>query len=230
MKTTTFVSKPSTGKRYQPSLRHRAASRAGGKATATEPLARLKSLVPGLLGTGKGLGISFVYQDEETRQWAKAICRSIAKLAGDEGVRPSWWRIQDLSTPGILAGAVSTAVRADLVVVAARSEGLPLPFYVWVNMWWPHKSQSPGALLALIGTSAEFVSRGGRVGDYLREVSQQARMDFLILERALTIPVNGQIAPTNHNFKPLNGDARNVSETPALTWTAEPKPDLQRGN
>src|SRR5258705_6137841 len=173
MKTTTFVSKPSTGKRYQPSLRHRAASRAGGQAAATEPLARLKSLVPGLLGTGKGLGISFVYQDEETRQWAKAICQSIAKLAGDEGVRPSWWRMQDLSAPGILAGAVSTAVRADLVVVAARSEGLPLPFYVWVNMWWPHKSQTPGALLALIGKSAGFVSRGGKVGGYLREVSQQ---------------------------------------------------------
>src|SRR5256885_4320620 len=130
MKTvTTIAPKHLRGRRPQSNVGHPTIVRS--VASASEPLARLKRLVPGLLGTGQGLGISLVYQDEETRKWAKAACKEIAKLAGEEGIRPSWWRMEDLSVPGILAGAVSTAVRADLIVVATRAEGLPLPFYVW---------------------------------------------------------------------------------------------------
>jgi len=168
------------------------------------------------VGTGKGLGISFIFQDEETRQWAKEAYRNIIQLAGEEGLRPSWWRIEDLTVPGILAGAVSTAVRADLIVVAAREEGLPLPFYVWVNMWWPHKSHTPGGLLALIGTNGAPLSRGGRVGNYLREVSQQARLEFFLLERPLTSATKTRIGRANRGMKPLNGQLLPLSKVVAL--------------
>src|SRR5438477_4212268 len=126
------AAKPATGKRLQPNLSHGTTRRKLLPTPGSEPSVRLKSLVQSLLGSGKGLAISFVYQDEQTHQWANEMCKTIVKLTGTEGVRPSWCRIDDLSAPGILAGAVSTPVRADLIVVATRAEGLPLPFYVWV--------------------------------------------------------------------------------------------------
>jgi len=112
-----------------------------------------------------------------TSAWRRSI-------AGSEGVRASWWKIADLSAPGILAGAVSSAVRADIIVIASRGEGLPLPFYVWVNLWWPHRPESAGTLVALIGTPQPKALRAGPVGEYLSVVAQQTRMSFLKAEKA----------------------------------------------
>jgi hypothetical protein len=154
-------------------------------ASCAEQFARFDKLVSSLRGTRKGPRIVFVYQDDEARVWAKEISERIAVLAGNEGVQASWWRISDLTAPGILAGAVSSALRADLIVVASRAEGLSFPFYVWVNLWWPNRSESPGALVALVGVAARTASRSDRIGDYLRVVAEQARMSFLSLERPL---------------------------------------------
>jgi hypothetical protein len=217
MKTRTINGpKRSNDNGYRANVNARTTSSSPPSPSGSEPLARLESLVRGLVGTGKGLGISFIFQDEETRQWAKEAYRKIVKLAGAEGLRPSWWRIEDLSVPGILAGAVSTAVRADIIVVATREEGLPLPFYVWVNMWWPHKSHTSGGLLALIGTNGAVLSRGGRVGKYLREVSQQARLEFFLLERPLTPATKTRIGPANRPVKALNGQPLPLSKVAAL--------------
>jgi len=156
-----------------------------------EPLVRLDQRVRGLLGSGSGPSITFLYEDEQMREWAKEVHERMESLAGSEGVRASWWRISELSAPGILAGAVSTAVRADIIVVASRPAGMPLPFYVWVNLWWPHRPELGGTLVALIGNPKEAKPRLGRVGNYLRMVAQQSRMDFLSLER----PVAGHSQP-----------------------------------
>ena len=151
-----------------------------------EQLARLDKLVRSLRGARKGPRIIFVYQDDEARAWAKELSERIETLAGDEGVQASWWKISDLTAPGILAGAVSSALRADLIVVASRAEGLSFPFYVWVNLWWPNRSESPGALVALVGVPERTASRSDRIGDYLRVVAEQARMNFLSVERPVT--------------------------------------------
>jgi len=101
--------------------------------------------------------------------------------------------IADLSAPGILAGAVSSAVRADIIVVASRGEGLPLPFYVWVNLWWPHRPDSAGTLVALVGQPEPRASRAGPVGDYLSVVAQQTRMSFLKAEKGNVVNGNHRI-------------------------------------
>ena len=152
-------------------------------APAQDSFARLDKIVRGLLGSGQGPTITFVYENNETREWARELHHRIANLAGSEGVRASWWKIDDLSAPGILAGAVSSAVRADIIVIASRGEGLPLPFYVWVNLWWPHRPEVPGTLVALIGRSEPKAPRAGPVGDYLRVVAQQTRMVFFKAEK-----------------------------------------------
>jgi len=144
---------------------------------------RLDKLAATLAGSSNGPKIAFVYQDDECHAWAKEISQRIIRLTGGQSERTSWWKISDLTAPGILAGAVSSALRADLIVVASYAQGLPLPFYVWVNLWWPNRSESPGALLAMTGVGAQKLSRADRIGDYLRVVAEQAHMNFLLLEK-----------------------------------------------
>ena len=56
-----------------------------------------------------------------------------------------------MSDPAVLAGAVSKAMRADVIMVAIRAtEGFPLPFYVWVGSWLPHRLRGKGELVALV--------------------------------------------------------------------------------
>ncbi len=162
-----------------------------------ESTAALDTLVAGVSGSKRGPRITLIYQDEEARGWARVISQSITKLAG-EGVQLSWWKIGDLTAPGILAGAVSSALRADLIVVASRAEGLPLPFYVWVNLWWPNRSEIPGALIAVVGVPERNASRSEKIGDYLRVVAEQARMKFLCIEKPVSASTHKEVRYQTH--------------------------------
>ena len=139
---------------------------------------------------GHSLQISMIYDDAETRQWARDVYERLEKVAGTNGVRATWWKMSDLSAPGVLAGAVSTAMRANVIVVSTlASEGLSLPFYVWAETWLPHRLPGPGALVALLGASEQPVSQqpvfgAGRVKEYLRAVAREGRMDFVVEERS----------------------------------------------
>jgi hypothetical protein len=132
---------------------------------------------------GYALNVTVLYEDEETRQWAMETHQRVASVAGPEGLKTTWWRISDLSQPGVLAGAVSTAMRADVLIVASHAaEGLPLPFYVWVEQWMPHRLQPAGALIALLPKKQKGDSRAGRLEEYLRAAARQSRLDFLVKE------------------------------------------------
>ena len=146
----------------------------------SEQITRLDKLVADSSAAGYGLNITIVYEDAATRKWAREVYERAANLAGTDAVRATWWKITDLSEPGVLAGAVSTAMRSDVILVAGRAaEGLPLPFYVWVNSWLTHRVPRAGAVVALLGTPAAQSSHSGRVTDYLREVARQGKMDFV---------------------------------------------------
>ncbi len=135
-------------------------------------------------GSGSPVNLVMIYEDDETREWTKQIHDRVLKLAGEQGVRPTWWRLHNLEEPGVLAAAVSTAMRADVVVVAVRAmEGLPLSFYTWASSWTNHRLQINGALVGLLGTQRNVNGRASRVGDYLRTVARQARLDFILEQR-----------------------------------------------
>ena len=86
----------------------------------------------------------------------------------------------------MLAGAVSKAMRADVIVVATRAtEGFPLPFYVWVSSWLPHHVRGNGTLVAVTATPKQPPFRRNRAVDYLRAVAWRAGMRFQITERSL---------------------------------------------
>jgi hypothetical protein len=150
------------------------------------PIPRLDRTPAGSAEAKYSLNVVVVYEDSLARQWAMGVYERVAKVVGHSGVQTSWWQISDLCEPGVLAGAVSTALRADVVVVSIRAvDGLPLPFYVWVREWLPNRVSSAGALIALLPAPKKSDSRSGRVGQYLRAVAAQGRMDFLSEEREL---------------------------------------------
>jgi hypothetical protein len=135
---------------------------------------------------GFGLNMVLVYEDAQTRQWAREVYDRAASTAGSECVRATWWKMGDLCEPGVLAGAASTAMRADFIVIATRAaEGLPLPVYFWVKQWLPHRCQRVGALVALLGIPQGNGSKPGRVGEYLRGIAAVGRLDFQVQERKL---------------------------------------------
>jgi hypothetical protein len=184
---------------YPNGLRISSPKPVNGKVSAqnSREFTRLEKLAATLTGNANGPKIVFLYQDHESHCWAKKVSEKITRLTGGQGQRTSWWKINDLTAPGILAGAVSSALRADLIVVATQAQGLPLPFYVWVNLWWPNKSEAPGALLAITGAPDQILSRADRIGDYLRVVAEQAHMNFLLLEKRT--PGSKKSLPNNAN-------------------------------
>lgn len=145
---------------------------------------RLDKVVSGLPGAGYGLNLTLVYEDPVTSKWARTVFERAEKLVGAAAMRSTWWKVSELSNPGVLAGAVSQAMRADLIVVSLRAtEGLPLPFYVWVNSWLPHHLAGGSALVALLDAVEHPNAESGRVSQYLRAVARQGRMHFFLEEQ-----------------------------------------------
>jgi len=158
------------------------------RALVPEKVASLDELAIASPESGKGLNVALVYQDTETRKWAREVYERFVDLAAKEAVRPTWWKLSNLSEPGVLAGAVSMAMRADVIVVCVRAaEGLPLPFYVWVDAWVPYRLQATGALVALLGTSRNQRVPSKRVREHLRAVARESHLEFLIEQRHLPL-------------------------------------------
>jgi len=148
------------------------------------PSVSLEKLVTGLPTAEYVLNATVIYDDPQTRKWAGDVYQRVESVAGEKAVRGTWWKLSDLAEPGVLAGAVSTAMRSDMIVMAVQSsEGLPLPFYFWVNSWLPHRVQAGGALIALLGAPCPRNAESGRLQKFLRTVARRARMDLLVAER-----------------------------------------------
>lgn len=148
------------------------------------PLLREQAAVAS--GPESDLAVTVIYQDDVTRQWALEVCERVAGVVGRAALNVRWWKLDDLSQPAVLAGAVSTALRADVLMVAIRaSEGFPLPFCIWVNSWLPHRPAGKAALVALISLPECPSLALDRGREYLRAVARQGRLDFVLEERRL---------------------------------------------
>jgi hypothetical protein len=161
-------------------------------------LSRLDKIVTVSPDAKSDLSVTMLYEDDETREWAREAFNRVVKLAGEQPVRPTWWRLSNLGQPGVLAAASSTAMRADVIVIAVRAaEGLPLPFYAWTSAWSPNRLQLNGVLVAMLGAPHAKNERSGRVGDFLRTIAKQSRLHLLIEQRSC--------APAQH----VNGHSSN---------------------
>src|SRR5215472_8690998 len=91
------------------------------------PSVSLEKLVTGLPTADYVLNATVIYDDPQTRKWVSDVYQRVEAVAGEKAVRGTWWKLSDLAEPGVLAGAVSTAMRSDMIIMAVRSsEGLPL--------------------------------------------------------------------------------------------------------
>jgi len=152
--------------------------------TVSEQNTRLNKLNIDSLATEYGLNVVVLYEDAETRNWAREIYERAAGVAGPENTRTTWWKIDELSSPAVLAGAISTSMRADVIVVAARAaEALPMSFYVWAENWMPHRLPAAGALIGLLSSPEAGNAEQARLRQYLRSVARQGRMDLLLEDR-----------------------------------------------
>src|SRR5690242_4889076 len=159
---------------------------------ASESINRLEKFIATSSKDGSSFNVALIYEDAQTREWSRETFERISKVAGEQGIRPTWWNLNNLGDPGVLAAAVSTAMRADIIVLAAQAgEGMPLPFYTWINAWLPNRFHSGGILAALLGKTERSGARPLRVGEYLREVARQGRMSFLLETRKLLVDANG---------------------------------------
>ena len=135
------------------------------------------------------LNVCVVYQDPFTHNWADEFCGRVAKLVNADALRATWWNLTDMSEPAVLAGAVSTALRADVLVLAVHAaEGFPLPFYVWAHSWVPHRPQGTAAVVALLAVPKRPSPEVDRAREYLRGVADEARLEFFAHERKTPEP------------------------------------------
>jgi hypothetical protein len=173
---------------------------------ASASINQLEKLLTISAKDGSPLNVALIYEDAQTREWAREAYERVTKLAEEQGVRPTWWNLDNLGEPGVLAAAVSTAMRADVIVLAARAgEGMPLAFYTWINAWLPNRFFSGGALVALLGKTQHSGARRARLGEYLREVARQGRMNFVLETRKLETGTNGSNGHAHLNGR--NGSA-----------------------
>jgi hypothetical protein len=173
--------------------------------------------------TTRAKNVLIVYQDHQTREWAANFCPG--KLAGCENLRCTWWNVNDLSEPGVLAGAVSTAIRADIIIVAALAAScLPFPFYVWVNSWLPHRHITDGKLITLVDVAENKQKNSQRDRNYFRTLARRGNFS-LTEEICLAEPIrNGncqekcahapKLAPLNCRHKGLG--SRQINSTAVL--------------
>jgi hypothetical protein len=175
----------------------------------------LRPLTPAAPRAKRVINFTVVYEDDAMREWARGTCEQMFAGAGGEEVQSTWWRLDGLSDPAVLAGAVSKAMRADVIVVAIRvTEGFPLPFYVWVGSWLPHRMQREGKLVALTSAAKPRGSHSNRVVEYLRTVAQRAGMHFSLQERTLTFEARDILEERGIRRRPATMPP--PSETPAL--------------
>jgi hypothetical protein len=96
-----------------------------------------------------------------------------------------------LRDPDLFRAAAAAATRADWVIFSAHG-GLELPPVVqkWIQSWSSRKVNSTSAIVALVGVANDAVKGLTPIHNYLREVAQQAGMDYFpqVLEASSARP------------------------------------------
>jgi len=134
--------------------------------------------------SGYTLNIAGVYQDWVTQDWATQTCFLATQRARAGCVQNSWFNINSLGDPEILADAVCAALTADVIVVSVyAADELPLDLYAWFDLWLPRRTARGGALTALVGVAEPSDSHSARTFEYLQAVARKGQLDFIPQER-----------------------------------------------
>jgi hypothetical protein len=136
-----------------------------------------KALIPEEGPTFRGV---VVYEDDRTRDRGLRLYNKIEREFWSEiEFEFSWWRFDYLGDPDLAREAAGAATRADWVVFSAHG-GLELPPVVrkWIETWSSRKANRTSAMVALVGVENDAHKGMTPIHNYLREVAQQAGMDY----------------------------------------------------
>ena len=135
------------------------------------------------------LNVTMVCEDLLTREWAAEMWDRVTQIAGKENISVTSWRISDLALPEILADAVLSAARADVIVIAvSAAEKLPIDLCVWIAAWVPRRARRAGAVVALMGLPQEPDDpQAFRARDFLQMVALKGGLDFFPREHAPSV-------------------------------------------
>jgi hypothetical protein len=134
------------------------------------------------------LNITMVYEDPTAREWATEMWGRVTQMAGEENISVASWSIDSLARPEMFAEAVSSAARADVIVIAiSATERLPIDLCVWIGAWVARRARRAGALVALIGLPQKPDLQAFSARDFLQMVARRAGLDFFPRERVLPV-------------------------------------------
>ncbi len=132
------------------------------------------------------LNVTMVYEDPATREWASKMWGREMQMDFRENISLASWGIGDLARPEILAEAISSAARADVIIIAVSArERLPIDLCVWIGAWVLRRARRTGALVALISLPQEPDYQAFSTQDLLRLVARKAGLNFFPREREL---------------------------------------------
>ncbi|PWU10990.1 MAG: hypothetical protein C5B50_24250 [Verrucomicrobia bacterium] len=123
--------------------------------------------------------LTILYDDETSRERAREFCDSLVQRFWIQNqFEIHWYAFKQLSHRQSAQEAAQNAVRANLLIFAARPQD-EIPFSVreWVEAWQAQRGEREGALVGLFGPENE--SKGSAKHIYLREVAHRAGMDYL---------------------------------------------------
>lgn len=137
------------------------------------------------------------YDDAATRRRAMQLYDHLAQqLLEDYDLQCSWWRIEHFHNPVLSEQAAQAAAQASMIILALRGDRpLPPMLKAWLPRWLDRKGDQKSALVVLLCTDDQANADTWHLRNYLRQIAQEARMDFFAHTYPLTL-VSDQPAET----------------------------------
>jgi hypothetical protein len=103
-----------------------------------------------------------------------------SELPPEFRVRRDLWSFEVLNHPQIRSCAVSDALAAEVIILAARKNVSRLPAQVrdWMQAWLPLKHARPSTLVSLLEADACVAAQNESLRSSLRQAAEDAGMDF----------------------------------------------------
>jgi hypothetical protein len=121
------------------------------------------------------------YEDTASRDQAIVLCDHwVEKHWEDFELEVSWLRFDYLADSRIATDAIAAAAKADMVIFSAQTgRELPQAVKSWIESWAAKKDNRESVLVSLIGGACDPMKGVSPIHYYLRDIAQQAGMDYL---------------------------------------------------
>lgn len=127
------------------------------------------------------LRIILLFEDRATRDHALHVLNHlVVTLAPELEIEIHTWEFETLLEPKVAWDSTELAERADIIVFSLhQGRDLPLVIKHWADSWADAREIDTGAIVGLIGLTADDEVWTSPQHQYLRELAERAHMDYL---------------------------------------------------